>query len=177
MVVYRLLKSGRWQNLETGRFTKAPVQNKSGRWIDPTTKRFVKVEIPLSPAPTKTLKKTAAKAAVKTPSPNILTGEQFVKKYGGLPPLEYPTTEAMRFKRGVVNMGVMHETSRKNQLKLRKMDADKLLGLYRSDPTLFDMYFEYEPDLYGSSGYYSEDDRNIVDLLIAKYEARYGAIR
>lgn len=116
-------------------------------------------------------------AAVKTPSPNILTGEEFIKKFGGLPPLEYPTTEAMRFKKGVVNMGVMHETSRNNQLKLRKMDADKLLSLYRSDPTMFDMYFSYYEEAFGYSGYYAENDADIVELLIEKYESRYGAIR
>ena len=173
----KLLPNGRWQNTQTGRFAKAPVLTASGRYKDPATGKFVKVQTPITPTKAGLKSPIAARAAVKTVSPNIITGEQFAKKYGGLPPVEYSTSEAMRFKRGVTNMGVVHESSRKNQLKIRKMDADKLLVLYNDNPTLFDLYFEYNPDAFGLSGYFEDNEGDVVDLLIEKYESRFGVIK
>lgn len=181
-MVLKLLSSGRWRDLETGRFVRAPTEISRGKWVN-AKGAPVEVKLPSYMIVTREYRaaqaaprKTATKA-VKTSSPKIMTGEQFISEYG-LPPVEYPTTEAMKFKKGVINMGVMHETSRQNQMKIRKMDADKLLLLYKEEPTLFDMYFEYEQDAFGMSGYYHEDNGgDIVELLIEEYESRYGRIK
>lgn len=182
----KLLKNGRWQNTETGRFTKAPVQNASGRWIDPVTKRFTSVVMPTTePSETPSIPKvaaptaakvavaeTATKAAVQSSRPKIMSGEEFTKRFGNLPPVQASTSEALSFKRGVVNMGVRDGVSRKYQLKLRKMDADKLLELYKSNDTLFDRYFAYE----GEAAYreYGEEEDEPVEELIKLYQETFG---
>lgn len=173
-MAYKLLSSGRWRNLETGLYAKAPVEVSPGRYVGasgetvevilPSYKsivreyRIARVETP-----------TAAKAASK---PVIMTGEEFNARYGNLPPVEFSNSEAKSFKRGVVNMGVVKQAGRANQVKLRNMDADKLLKLYNDNPTMFDLYFAYE----GEANYqeYDEGETDILEHVIEMYEKRYG---
>ena len=166
-MVLKLLPNGQWRNTETGRYSKAPIQNSTGRWIDPYTKRFVKAEIEPVPKPAKTLpKKSPAPAVVEAGAKRILTGEEFLKLYGNLPPLE-AGTEAASFHRGVANMAIEHQASIELQRKIRKMDKDKLLQLYYDNPSFF-----------GESGYFTEDwHEDMVDLLVKKYESKYGVIK
>lgn len=152
------LPSGRYRDTKTGRFAKAPVNVET-----PTASEKV---IP-----------HAAKAAVKPLKSNIVSGEEFVEKYGGYPKLEYSSSESLTFKRGVANRAVTRETSRRTQIKIRKMDADNLLRLYNDEPTLFDLYFAYPGDDYGESGYYSDEEYDIAEILVEKYEKRFGAIK
>lgn len=170
----KLLRNGRWQNTETGRFAKAPVLTSSGRYRDANTGRFVKVQTPTASGKGLPL---AAKAAVKPIKSNIISGEEFVEKYGGYPKLEYSSSEALTFKRGVANRTVTRETSRRTQIKIRKMDADNLLQLYNEEQTMFDLYFAYPGDDYGESGYYSNEEYDIAEILVEKYEKRFGAIK
>jgi len=171
----KLLPNGRWRDTQTGRYAKAPVITASGRYKDRATGRFVKVITPKAPT-IYAESPTAGKPAVKQIPRKIITGDEFVKKYGRLPPLEYASNEAITFKRGVVNMGVVKATGRKNQAKLRKMDANKLLKLYNENPTMFDMYFQYEDSSFDVVGYWEPIENDVVELLIQKYESKYGAL-
>jgi hypothetical protein len=172
-MAFKLLSSGRWRNLETGRFAKAPVEVTPGVFV--AEGKTVEVILPAYKSVTreyqisKVQTSTAAKAAGK---PVIMTGEEFNARYGNLPPVEVASSEAKSFKRGVVNMGVVKQAGRANQIKLRKMDADKLLVLYNENPTMFDLYFAYE----GESNYqeYDNEETDILEHVIEMYEKRYG---
>lgn len=176
----KLLSNGRWRNLETGRYSKAPVEVSPGRFA--VDGKPVEVEIPAYKSIVREYQATRVEtptAALVTPAvqkSSIISGEDFLAKYGNLPPMEYSSSKALSFKRGVVNRCVPRGTPRANQIKIRKMDAAKLLKLYEENPTLFDVYFSYNDDAFGLSGYFEENDGDISDLLIEKYEAKYGVI-
>lgn len=174
----KLLSNGRWRNLETGRYSKAPVEVSPGRFA--VDGKPVDVVIPAYKSIVREYQATKVETpTVGTPTvqkPSIISGEDFLAKYGNLPPMEYSSSEALSFKRGVVNRCVPRGTRWANQIKIRKMDAAKLLKLYEENPTLFDVYFSYNDDAFGLSGYFEENDGDISDLLIEKYEAKYGVI-
>jgi len=181
MATIRLTPKGRWQDVKTGRFVTAPIKNSKGQWVDPKTKKFVKVEAPKpvqAPQPAKPAKgKVQARKIPKHKSPYIMTADEFFEKYGlpdaGLQYEGHIEPEHIKFKRSVVNMCVARGASIAIQRKIRRMDADKLLQLYYEDPSLFDMYFEYEPEAEFEYGWESED---LFELVVRVYENRFNVV-
>ena len=179
-MVLKLLSNGRWRNLETGRFATAPVEISPGKFVNAEGEP-VQVKLPSYMTVTqeyraaRAIPQTAAyRAAVETPSPNIISGEKFIERYK-LPELETTISKANTFKRGVANMAVVKSAPFSKQRKIRMMDSNKLLQLYKEDNTIFDLYFAYE----GESLYhdYTNEEYDIVDTLIDVYERKYGAIK
>lgn len=173
----RLGLDGRFRNA-AGKFVKTPTATANGRFRDVVTGRYVTVtlegssgkQIPIGAQ--SPVKPAVVKVAVETPTSVAKPGGWFDKT---LPPLTPATTEASKFKQGAVNMGVVVNASADNIKKLRAMDADKLLELYRLHGDMFDWYFAYEGETaYDDFGYEGEGDAMtyVIDLYERTYKVK-----